>query len=136
MILSDPDAPKGIRTKALTEFVDIYPTLSDLCGLPVAKDLEGVSMVPLFEDPKRPWKKAAFSQYPRPKKMMGYSMRTERYRYTEWIDQQTNEVKYRELYDMTNDLLCKENIVFKPENGTLAASMHEMMKAGWQGAKP
>jgi len=136
MILSDPDAPKGIRTKALTEFVDIYPTLSDLCGLPVAKDLEGVSMVPLLEDPKRPWKKAAFSQYPRPKKMMGYSMRTERYRYTEWIDQQTNEVKYRELYDMTNDLLCKENIAFKPKNAALAASMHEMMKAGWQGAKP
>ena len=136
MILSDPDFPKGIRVRALTEFVDIYPTLSELCGLAVAKDLEGVSVVPLMKDPKKRWKKAAFSQYPRPRKMMGYSMRTDQYRYTEWIDQKTNEVKERELYDLKNDPLCKESIVFKPEHKELVAKLHEEMKAGWQQAKP
>ena len=143
MILCDPDYPKGIRVPALTEFVDIYPTLAELCGLPVAKDLEGVSMVPLLADPSRPWKKAAFSQYPHPRKgvggtVMGYSMRTDQYRYTEWKDEKTGVVRddERELYDLKNDPLCKENIVFKPENKTLAAQLQEMLRAGWQKAKP
>ncbi len=136
MILSDPDGPKGVRTRALTEFVDIYPTLSDLCGLPLPEGLEGVSMVPLMEDPDRAWKKAAFSQYPRPKNMMGYSMRTDRYRYTEWIDQKTNEVKYRELYDLENDPLGTQNIAARGENERLVAELHEMMKGGWRKARP
>ncbi len=136
MILSDPDYPKGLRVNALTEFVDIYPTLADLCGLPVAGDLEGTSVVPLLTDPKRPWKKAAFSQYPRPKKMMGYSMRTDQYRYTEWIDQPTNEVKDRELYDLKNDPLCKESIVYKPEYKDLVAQLHDRLQAGWRAARP
>jgi iduronate 2-sulfatase len=136
MILSDPDGPRGIRTRALTEFVDIYPTLSDLCGLPVDETLEGTSMVPLMERPDRPWKKAAFSQYPRPKQMMGYSMRTDQYRYTEWIDQKTSEVRFRELYDLKNDPLCTESIVFKPENEKLVAELHGLMEAGWRKAKP
>jgi iduronate 2-sulfatase len=136
MIISDPDLPKGIRTDALTEFVDIYPTLAELCGLPIADDLEGTSMVPLFKDPKKPWKKAAFSQYPRPKKIMGYSMRTDQYRYTEWIDQKTKEVKETELYDLKNDPIGKESIVHKPENKELVAQLHDMLTAGWQNAKP
>jgi arylsulfatase A-like enzyme len=136
MILSDPDYPKGVRVNALTEFVDIYPTLAELCGLPVARDLEGVSMVPLLTDQKKPWKKAAFSQYPRPKNMMGYSMRTDQYRYNEWIDQKTQETKFRELYDLKNDPLCKECIDAKPEYKELVAKLHEQMKAGWHKAKP
>ncbi len=136
MIISDPDLPQGVKTNALTEFVDIYPTLADLCGLPIAEDLEGTSLVPLFRDPKRSWKKAAFSQYPRPKNIMGYSMRTDQYRYTEWIDQKTNEVKERELYDLKNDPVCKESIVYKPEYKNLIADLHEMLSAGWKKAKP
>ena len=136
MIISDPDMPKGQRIDALTEFVDIYPTLSELCGLPVAADLEGTSAVPLMNDPRRPWKKAAFSQYPRPKNIMGYTMRTDQYRYTEWIDRKTGDVKERELYDLKNDPLCKESIVYKPENGDLVNTLHAMMKAGWQAARP
>lgn len=136
LIISDPDHPKGKKVNALTEFVDIYPTLSELCGLPVADDLEGTSMVPLLKDPTKKWKKAAFSQYPRPNNMMGYTMRTGRYRYTEWIDQKTTEVKEKELYDLTNDPLCKESIVFKPEHRDLVTKLHEQLKAGWRAAKP
>lgn len=136
MIISDPDLPQGVRTNALTEFVDIFPTLTELCGLPLAEGLEGVSAVPLFTNPKRPWKKAAFSQYPRPNKMMGYSMRTDQYRYTEWVDQTTNEVKFTELYDLNNDPICKESLSLKPENAEVIKSLHEMMKDGWQNARP
>jgi iduronate 2-sulfatase len=136
MIIADPDHPKGVRVNALTEFVDIYPTLSELCGLPLPEGLEGTSMVPLLENSKKAWKKAAFSQYPRPKNMMGYSMRTDQYRYTEWLDQKSGDVKFRELYDLKNDPLCKESIVDKPESAKLVAKLHEQMKAGWKGAKP
>ncbi len=136
MIISDPDLPKGVRTNALTEFVDIYPTLDELCGLSVANDLEGVSMVPLFTSPNKTWKKAAFSQYPRPGNIMGYSMRTDQYRYTEWIDRKTKEVKERELYDLKNDPICKESIVFKTEHEGLVVLLHKELLAGWQAAKP
>jgi len=130
MIISDPDFPKGIRTDALTEFVDIYPSLTELCGLPMPEGIEGTSFVPLMDDPKKPWKKAAFSQYPRPHNMMGYSMRTDQYRYTEWMDKKTKEVKFRELYDLKNDPLCKESIVDNAENQALVAQLHEMMADG------
>jgi arylsulfatase A-like enzyme len=136
MIIADPDHSKGVRVSALTEFVDIYPTLSELCGLPLPDGLEGTSMAPLLENPKRKWKKAAFSQYPRPKDIMGYSMRTDQYRYTEWQDQKSGEVKFRELYDLKHDPLCKESIVDKAGNEKLVAKLHEMMKAGWRKAKP
>jgi iduronate 2-sulfatase len=136
MILTDPDSPKDIRVKALTEFVDIYPTLADLCGLPLPEGLEGTSMVPLLGNPDLPWKQAAFSQYPRGKKIMGYSIRTEKYRYTEWQNRKTGEVQDRELYDLKNDPLCKESIVFKSENKELVDKLQVMLKAGWQKAKP
>jgi iduronate 2-sulfatase len=104
----------GKMTNAPTELVDAFPTLLDLCSLPlpdktnsIADDitlyqiLEGTSLVPLLEDPEQPWKSAAFSQYQRNitykpgyddypiiasqrGKGMGYSIRTDRYRYTEW----------------------------------------------------
>jgi arylsulfatase A-like enzyme len=67
------------------EFVDIYPTLCDAAGLSKPDGLEGASFLPLLDDPARAWKRAAFSQYPRKgQQVMGYSMRTDRYRYTEW----------------------------------------------------
>ena len=67
---------------------------------------------------------------------MGYSMRTDQYRYNEWIDQKTKDIVARELYDLKNDPLCKECIVDKPEHTALVAQLHDMLTAGWQKAKP
>ncbi len=136
LILSDPDYQKGVRITALTELVDIYPTLAELCGLTVADDLEGTSFVPLLDNPNRSWKKACFSQYPRSRNIMGYSMRTGQYRYTEWINQKTQKAQDRELYDLTNDPLCTESIVYKPENKELVARLHDMLAAGWKKVRP
>ena len=87
--------------------MDIYPTLAEVCGLPKPDGVEGHSFAPLLDDPKRPWKAAAFSQYPRGGKdtgpLMGYAIRTDRYRYVEWRKRDGAEVVARELYDHQTD---------------------------------
>lgn len=135
MILSVPGQPhRGGRTKALVEFVDIYPTLCALAGLPIPKDLEGISMAPLLEKPTHPWKTAAFSQYPRAGGM-GYSIRTDRYRYTEWRDGE-GKVTARELYDHQEDPAENVNRAGDPaQKGTLR-DLERMLEAGWRGAAP
>ena len=57
---------RGKSTDALVELVDIYPTLCELAGVPLAPHLEGHSFAPLLEDPDQRWKRAAFSQFPNP----------------------------------------------------------------------
>ncbi len=131
----------GRSTDALVEFVDIYPTLCELCGLPLPEGLEGTSFVPLLEDPNRPWKKAAFSQYPRyvrgVGRVMGYSMRTDRYRFTEWraVDE-SKDFCQRELYDHKVDPKENVNIANRPENKRLVAQLAEQLHAGWKAALP
>lgn len=134
MILSVPGAKTASqRTKAFTEYVDIYPTLCQACGLAVPGHLEGLSMMPLVENPNRPWKKAAFSQYPRGK-VMGYTMRTERFRYTEWQDRKTGEVMARELYDHEKDPQENINAAAHPQYEQDVKQLAVMLKKGWRAA--
>ena len=125
---------RGQGTDALAEFVDIYPTLCDLCGLPLPEGLEGTSFAPLLDDPKRPWKAAAFSQYPRGR-YMGYSLRTARYRYTEWgsLGEPPAAV---ELYDHDNDPAENVNVALRPANKPLVAKLSDMLHKGWRAARP
>ncbi|MBX7106914.1 MAG: sulfatase [Gemmataceae bacterium] len=123
----------GQHTSALVEYVDIYPTLCDVCGITPAAGLEGTSFAPLLKDPKRAWKTAAFSQYPRAKKM-GYSMRTERYRYIEW--QEEGKAVDRELYDYQTDPDETVSVAGKPEHAALVEKLSKQLNAGWQAAKP
>ena len=135
MILSSPQQKaRGVRTNALSEFVDIYPTLCELAGLPVPDGLEGTSMAPLMDKPDRPWKSAAFSQYPRGK-AMGYSMRTARYRYTEWREPGKEPVA-TELYDYETDPQGNVNIAGQVDHKELVTELSETLKAGWRGALP
>jgi iduronate 2-sulfatase len=148
LILSTPGIGTPGRTKALVEFVDIYPTLSELCGLPVGDHLEGTSVVPLLGNPGRPWKRAAFSQYPRRSRsagqsttailggdVMGYTMRTESHRYTEWRDAGGNPVEV-ELYDRASDPHETVNVAEKPEYREIRDKLRGMMAEGWRGALP
>jgi iduronate 2-sulfatase len=103
----------GKKTSALAELVDLFPTLVDLCHLPVPPNLDGVSLGPVLADPARSVKPAAFTQHPRPAyydrepdkqpKAMGYSVRTGTVRYTEWRDWKTRAVIARELYATEQD---------------------------------
>ncbi|MDT8389750.1 MAG: sulfatase [Lentisphaeria bacterium] len=133
LLLAAPGHKTGQRSKALVEFVDIYPTLSELCGLTVPGQCEGSSMVPLLETPDRSWKRAAFSQYPR-RGLMGYSIRSGNWRYTEWIDKKTGEIKDRELYDHESGPLATRNQASDP---ALADTVKELSKKldkgqGWK----
>ncbi len=63
----------------------LYPTLADLAGLTPPKNLEGASLKPLLDDPAKAWDRPAYTQVQRGG-FPGYSVRTERWRYTEWDD--------------------------------------------------
>jgi hypothetical protein len=92
-------------------------------------------MMTLLDDPQRPWKKAAFSQYPRGK-VMGYTMRTERFRYTEWQNRKTGAVLALELYDHNRDPQENENAADQPEYRSDVERLSRMLKAGWRSALP
>ena len=97
MFLSAPGMKNaGQQTLALAELVDLFPTLTSLCGLPKAPGLDGSDLSPILKDVALNVDAAAFTQHPRPAYFdrepskrpthMGYSVRTSRVRYTEWRD--------------------------------------------------
>jgi arylsulfatase A-like enzyme len=144
LLLSVPGMKNaGAKTKSIVEFVDIYPTLADLAGLALPSHLEGVSFKPLLDNPNRPWKSAAFSQYPRNAgktgagQLMGYSMRTERYRLTVWVSRDDHtKIDAIELYDHQIDPQENFNIAKSPANGELVEQLLAQWRKGWSGAKP
>lgn len=129
----------GRKTSALVESVDLFPSLCSLCGLPKPAALDGSSWQPIFDDPKRLWKRAAYSQHPRMipgvGPGMGYSMRTSRHRYTEWagID---SPYKTVELYDYKEAPVEWRNIANRPEYVSLVNGLAHMHREGWQGSRP
>ncbi len=99
MIICDPGTPtKGKVSPRTVELVDLYPTLADLCGLATPAGAEGKSLRPLLADPQAKWEKPALTQVSRGNSM-GRSVRTERWRYTEWGEGKNGV----ELYDHEAD---------------------------------
>ena len=137
LLLSVPGMKNaGKKSNALVEFVDVYPTLADVAGLPLPAHLEGTSFKPLLENPDRKWKAAAFSQYPRGKKVMGYSMRTDRYRLTVWVDRADHtKIEAVELYDHQVDPQENRNVAKQPANKELVSRLMEQWQKGWKGVQ-
>ena len=137
--------PGGVRGKAgrsddsaipsLSEHVDLYPTLCDLCGLGKPSWLEGSSLLPLIEDPGSKRKGAAFSH----RKHMwhdslqvydiAHSVRTERYRYIVYLDEEGG-LLYRELFDYQEDPQETENRAELPECETLSVALSALLESG------
>jgi uncharacterized sulfatase len=99
---------KGRGCSRIVEFIDIYPTLAELCGLKPPDDLDGRSFASLLDDPEGEGKPAAFTFSPRSD--TGLSVRTARWRYTEW----GGGAKYRELYDHESDPGETRNLAADP----------------------
>ncbi len=145
LLLSAPGMKHaGESTSSLVEFVDVYPTVTELAGLPLPSHLEGLSFKPVLDDPKRPWKQAAFSQYPRSANnstggvaLMGYSMRTDRYRLTQWVHRDDHsKVAGLELYDHQTDPQENTNVAKHPDQTTTVARLIAQLQQGYRGALP
>ena len=133
LIVSVPgQSNPGSNTEALVELVDIYPTLCDACNLPIGSELEGLSMIPVMEQPMITWKRASFSQKSR-FGIVGNTIREKRYRYTEWGENGSNS---RELYDYESDPDETVNIAYLPENKELVDRLSQQLHAGWKAAIP
>jgi iduronate 2-sulfatase len=107
--------------------VDIYPTLAELANLRPPANLEGQSLVPLLENPSRPWKSAAFSVVTAPNGIMGRCAVTDRYRYIRWTGPHPGE----ELYDRQTD----PRLASLPQHAPLLAKMRDVLDAGWPAAR-
>jgi iduronate 2-sulfatase len=121
LIISTPQYNTSQRTNSLVELLDIYPTLADLCNLQSPPDLAGESLVSILKDPRSTVKDLALTQHCRPAypvqgadpEAIGYSIRTDRYRYTEWRQFQSGQVLARELYDHQRDPHETANVISK-----------------------
>lgn len=128
LLVSAPGIARGgARASGLVELLDLYPTLAELCGLPVTPGLEGRSLLPQLRDPNLPGKNLAISQHPHPSygqaTHMGYALREDRYRYVEWRDLANGAVTARELYDHRDDPRETVNRIEDPAAQTVAARL-------------
>lgn len=127
LIISAPGARgAGRSTKALAEFVDFYPTLAELAGLTPPSNLEGVSLVPVLDDPTASVKDAAFSQVQWEDRIFGRTVRTDRYRYIRWEGDGGGE----ELYDHEKDPREFTNLAQVPEHSAVLEQLRTRLDQG------
>lgn len=122
LILAGPGVTaEGQSTYAMAEMVDFYPTLAELCGLRGPAALAGISLAPVLKDPSARPRADALTQYAN-----GYSLRTPRYRYTEWGEE---GALGKELYDHESDPAEMKNLAGRPGHeatmARLARRLHE-----------
>jgi len=109
LVIRHPGMPsaKG-RTNALTELIDLYPTLCDLCSLDKPAHLQGESLVGVLENPKSSHRDFAYSSYPHgrgqgKKGVTGHSIRTPDFCYTEWWEKGSDKVVDSVLTNISKD---------------------------------
>ena len=116
----------GKASERVVESLDIYPTVAGLCGLTPPKDLAGASLRPLLNNPKLRWDRPAYTQVQRGSqegRFMGRSVRTERWRYTEWDDGKRGV----ELYDQEKDPHEFTNLASDPKRAGTVAELKALL---------
>ena len=146
LIIAGPGIKSG-KTNSLTEFVDVFPTICDLAGVAIPIKLDGKSLKPLMVNNNAKVNDYSISQYPRKlkkvemikkgysdPKIMGYSLRTDKYRFTIWMNNFTSKQPFNEsqvyaseMYDYVKDPLEKVNVVNDKEYAAIAKDMKAKM---------
>jgi iduronate 2-sulfatase len=109
--------------QSLVEFMDIYPTLADLCRLPIPVTVKGQSLKPLLEDVKKTVRETALTHITRGPKVTGFSLRSDRWRYIEWSD---GEI---ELYDHSVDPEEWKNMAGEKTHAAVLAEQKKLLAA-------
>jgi iduronate 2-sulfatase len=126
LIIAAPGKRRAQECSRIVELLDLYPTLVALAGFERPLGLQGASLVPLLNDPKIQWDRAAFTQVQRVN-FPGHSVRTERWRYTEW----DFGAKGIELYDHKKDPRELKNIADDPHHAGVIREMKTLAKRNW-----
>ncbi|WP_309395918.1 sulfatase [Cerasicoccus maritimus] len=135
LIFAAPGGVPGQKDSAPVEFLDVFPTLCALTGLPIPSDLEGDNLAPVIEDGAPNPSDYAMSQFPRGK-VMGYALRDDRYRYVAWFEPTNgtaaaadDPILAVELYDYETDPLETRNLAVDSANGHLIAEREQALRA-------
>ena len=141
LIIRNPSSKgNGQPCRRIVEFIDIYPTLTELVGIPAPQAVEGHSLVALLDDPLTRWDRFAITQVLRPADhrldtaVMGRSIRTERWRYSDWAEGK----KGVELYDHFADPMEFENLALNPtrKNKSVMSRLRRLLKQEASGKVP
>jgi len=124
LIIAGPGISKGATAGQPVELLDLYPTLADLCGLEPPAGLEGASLRPILEDPRAEWDKPAVTQVWHNPEAWGYSIRTPRWRYTEWLEGEAGV----ELYDHEADPHEITNLADDPAHADTVAELSKRLR--------
>ena len=118
------DVPGGTPrvSERVVELLDLYRTLSDLCGLPAPAGIEGRSIAPLIRNPKKSWDYPSFAVVQFQGKM-GWSVRTERWHYVEWDRGKSGSM----LLDSLNDALELKNLVTDPSRARTVEQLQALL---------
>ncbi len=121
-------AAEGGVSEAPVGLIDLYPTLAELCNVPSPKNLQGQSLVPMLKDPAEPGRGWALTQVTRggrqTGRFFGYSLRTPRWRYTEWAEGEQG----RELYDHDADPREQANLAGDPAHAETVAELSRKLR--------
>jgi len=117
LIFSGPGVHGEQSCGRSVELLDIYPTLSELCGLKIPDPLEGLSLVPQLKDAKAPRSRPAVSTHNHD----NHSVRNEKWRYILYADGS------EELYDMVNDPNEFNNLAEKSQYASVKSALKERL---------
>jgi len=126
VIIAAPGCAAGKACSRIVELVDVYPTLADLASLKPPQNLAGASLRPLLDKPTAEWSRPACTQVQRGD-FAGHSIRTERWRYTEW----DGGAKGVELYDHDADPQELHNVAADPKHAEVLAEMKRVALRNW-----
>ena len=128
LIVAGPGVSRGASPR-IVELLDVYPSLADLAGLSAPSGLHGRSLKPLLKDPKARWDHPAFTQVRRGSAatgfFMGYSVRTEKWRYTEWDEGRQGT----QLYDEQKDPGELRNLAADRAHANVVADMQRLLRS-------